>query len=143
MNRFLLAPAYLPLALATLLAVPAASGQACDPEGAWEVVSLTLTDPDGTAREIEIDDPPGLKILSDTHWAFVDLTGDEEAPVSGGGGRYEVEGDTYTEFVTYHAAPQYIGTSIAFECETDGDTWRQSGMLPDSVYLEEVYRRAR
>lgn len=117
--------------------------QACNPVGAWEVASLTFTDPDGTVRVIEIKDPPGLKILSESHWVFVEMTGVEENPTSGGGGTYTVEGTVYTEHVDYHAAQGFIGETISFECRVEGDQWYQTGLLPDGVLLEEVYRRAR
>ena len=116
-------------------------GEDCALEGAWEVVSLTLTDPDGTVNEVAIGDPPGLKIFSPTHWVFVEQPA--EGPVSGGGGRYTVRGNTYTEYVQYHAGRDYVGKTIAFECRVEGDRWYQRGRLPDGVWLEEVYRRAR
>ena len=52
-----------------------ASAQNCDLVGAWEVHALTFTDPDGTVRVVEIGDPPGLKILSETHWVFAAAAG--------------------------------------------------------------------
>ena len=122
---------------------PNGQEQACNPIGAWEVYALTFTDPDGTVREIAIKNPPGLKILSETHWAFVEQNdAASDIPTSGGGGRYSVQGTTYTETVEYHAARDFIGKSLAFDCKTDDEFWYQSGPLPGGTYLEEVYRRA-
>ena len=119
------------------------AGQTCDPIGAWEVESLTFTEKDGTVQEIEIKDPPGLKILSETHWAFVEQNDAENPiPTSGGGGSYVIEGDQYTEIIEYHAARDFIGKRLTFDCKVEGDRWYQSGYLPDGVYLKEVYRRA-
>lgn len=117
--------------------------QHCNVEGAWEVISLRFTDNDGKVTDIDIGDPPGLKILSKTHWAFVELTGEENNPTSGGGGTYRVEGNKYIEFVQYHAATDYIGKIIPFECRVVGDKWYQKGLLPGGTMLEEVYRRAK
>lgn len=137
---------YRPCALlvATLLFVARpADAQPCTPEGAWEVYALTFTDPDGTVRQIEIKDPPGLKILSETHWAFVEQNEEGNAiPTSGGGGTYTVDGNTYTEVVQYHAAREFIGKRLSFACKVEDNRWYQSGLLPDGVRLEEVYRRA-
>ena len=118
-----------------------ARGQNCDVEGSWEVSSVRFTDPDGTVRDVTVGRPPGLKILSPTHWAFVELRAD--STVSAGGGRYEVDGDRYTEWVDYHGGKSYIGKRIDFECRVEEDRWYQDGMLPDGTKLEEVYRRAR
>ncbi len=133
------------LFLFVVLALPYAGSraQSCDPAGAWEVYQLTFTDPDGTVREIDIGDPPGLKVLSQTHWAFVEQNeASNDIPTSGGGGSYTVHGNTYTEVVEYHAARSFIGQSISFDCRVEGDFWYQSGTLPDGTKLDEVYRRA-
>jgi hypothetical protein len=127
-----------------VFAVATGYAQNCNPMGAWEVYALTFTDADGTVRKIEISDPPGLKILSETHWAFVEQNAEGNAiPTSGGGGTYTVDGTTYTERVEYHGARDYIGQSIPFDCNVEGDFWYQSGTLPDGTKLEEVYRRAK
>lgn len=121
----------------------AANAQNCDVVGAWEVFELTFTDPDGTVRDVEIGNPPGLKILSETHWAFVEQNEEgNPVPTSGGGGTYTVDGTTYTETVQYHGARDYIGQVIPFECKVEGDYWYQTGLLPGGTKLEEVYRRA-
>ena len=122
-------------------AAPFAVGQNCDLKGAWEVVSLTLTDSTGTVTEVEIGDPPGLKVLSAEHWVFVEQTSDEASPTSGGGGRYTTNDTTYTEYVDYHTAVSFVGETIAFRCRVEEDRWYQKGILPDGTYLEEVYRR--
>lgn len=120
-----------------------AYAQQCNPVGAWEVYALTFTHPDGTVDKVDIANPPGLKILSKTHWAFVEQNKEGDAiPTSGGGGTYTVEGTTYTETVQYHAARDFIGKSIPFECKVEGDYWYQSGLLPGGTKLEEIYRRA-
>ena len=128
----------------TIAALPrAVSAQACNPIGAWEVYALTFTQPDGTIEEVDISNPPGLKILSETHWAFVEQNEEgNPIPTSGGGGTYTIDGTTYTETVQYHAARDFIGKSIPFECKVEGDFWYQSGVLPGGTKLEEVYRRA-
>lgn len=113
----------------------------CDLEGAWEPISLTLTAPDGTVEEVEIGDPPGLKILSESRWVFVEEAPPEEGNTSGGGGTYVVEDGRYVETVEYHAASSFVGEEIAFDCRTENGRWYQSGELPDGTYLEEVYRR--
>ena len=127
----------------SLIAAPPgiAVAQTCNVEGTWEVHSLRFTEADGEVRDVAVGRPPGLKILSRTHWVFVELRAD--STVSGGGGRYEVDGSQYTEWVEYHGAKGFIGKRIDFECRVEGDRWYQAGMLPGGTKLEEVYRRAK
>lgn len=131
--------------LAGLSLIAAAPGialaQNCDVKGTWEVLSVRFTEVDGMVRDVAVGRPPGLKILSGTHWVFVELRAD--STVSGGGGKYEVDGSRYTEWVDYHGAKDFIGKRIDFKCRVEGDRWYQDGMLPGGTKLEEVYRRAR
>lgn len=125
-----------------LVPVQDARAQNCDLAGAWEVHALTFTAPDGTVEEVEISDPPGLKVLTDGYWVFVEQNApDDPAPTSGGGGRYTVTDSTYTETVLYHAARSYVGETLTFDCRVEGNFWVQSGPLPDGTHLSEVYRR--
>lgn len=104
--------------------------------------ALTFTHADGTVEEVEIADPPGLKLLSKGYWVFVEQNpADDPIPTSGGGGRYTVTDTTYTETVLYHAARSYVGETLTFGCRVEGAFWYQTGMLPDGTHLAEVYRR--
>ena len=113
----------------------------CDLVGAWEPIALRFTDPDGTVRDVEISDSPGIKILSESRWVYVEEGAGDQGPTTGGGGTYRVEGNTYTETVEYHGATSFVGEEIAFDCRTEDGRWYQDGELPDGTYLEEVYRR--
>ena len=130
------------LSLAFVLWIaPTAAGQNCHLEGAWEVVSLKTTQPDGTVSISEIGDPPGLKILSKRHFIFVEQNHEGPVPTSGGGGSYVTNDTTFIETVQYHAARSFIGMELPFHCKVEDDHWYQSGYLPGGTYLEQVYRR--
>ena len=83
-----------------------------------------------------------VKILTDTHFAFGQQVDDSDE-VTAGGGRYTLEGNTYTEIIEYHTSVP-VGIRIPFECRIEGDTWYHTGYIGSGQYqlkLEEVWRR--
>ena len=91
-----------------------------------------------------------IKIVNDTHFAFVnhDLNHgkDSTASFSAGGGRYELSGDTYTEFLEYCSAREWEGNDFKFTVEIRNDTLIQKGVEKiEGIGVErlniEVYRR--
>ncbi|GAB5521088.1 MAG: hypothetical protein RhofKO_33390 [Rhodothermales bacterium] len=114
---------------------------ACDLVGAWEPVELTLTAPDGTVNDVDLGDPPGLKVFSNTRWVWIETGPNASNSTVGAGGRYATTDSTYTESIEYHMSPDLVGQTLTFECEVTPTTWTQRGMLPGGTYLEETYRR--
>jgi hypothetical protein len=105
--------------------------------GSWRLVSS-----DGQAVEAKSADRAPVKILNDTHFAFGFMTA--QGTVYGGGGRYELSGDTFTEIATYHSYPDLIGRRLAFRCELEGDRWHHSGSFTvgaNSFSVDEVWER--
>ncbi|MCE0557004.1 MULTISPECIES: lipocalin-like domain-containing protein [Motilimonas] len=66
-----------------------------------------------------------------------------------GGGRFTLEGETYTEWVEFCSYPNYEGKAISFSLSLDGDTLTQQGPYPlrmlgfaeQDGYVKEVYKR--
>ena len=142
--------------LAGLIATPLAAQSTCKVEGVWELESGSADGKDYPAgsREMKMianghfavfwrdaSTPKELKTVADSLAAFR-LAG-------GGGGRYSVQGSTYTEKIEYFSDPAYVGKSIPFTCRVDGDRFYQTGSIP--VYeggkkvrdskLNEVWKR--
>jgi hypothetical protein len=142
--------------LAAFIAARLAAQSPCKVEGVWELESGSA---DGKAYAVGIHEmkmianghfavfwrdpgtPKELKTVADTLAAF--------RSAGSGGGRYTVQGSTYTEKIEYFVDPAYIGKSIAFTCRVDGDRFRQTGSFPmyeggkkvrDSK-LDEVWKR--
>lgn len=124
------------------LSVPAVYGQTsagteCDVQGAWEMVDIRVIYPDRVDRPQHRQRQ--IKILTPTHFAFGRQADDPEE-VYAGGGRYEVDGNTYTEHIEYHSSAPLVGTAIEFECRVEDDLWYHSGIIGD-FRLEETWRR--
>lgn len=108
--------------------------------GSWVVVNYTgeRPDPDGL--------PTGtagraVKILTSDRFAFGNMSGSD---VFSGGGRYELEGDTYRETIEYHWVPELVGKTVEFDCEIDGDLWYHTGTFRvegRDFRIREVWRR--
>lgn len=110
-------------------------------QGSWVMVY-----PSDASREHSVEDEPDgelpVKILTDTHFAF-GSTGPDWT-LYAGGGRYELDGDTYTETIAYHFNPKLVGKTLSFTCRLDGDRWYHTGIFEvdgDHFHIEEIWRR--
>lgn len=89
-------------------------------EGAWEVIYTKYVYPDTTVESSQIVNP-NVKLLTKKHFAFGRQSGENQ--ISGGGGQYTYDGDTYTEHIKYHNYPGIAGTSLEMKSEIEGDLW--------------------
>jgi ketosteroid isomerase-like protein len=149
--RFLIA------ATATACLASPSLGQVCSPEGVWQVVSAKV---DGQAMPTDLQQ---VKLITNGRFTWVSGSADSvnttPAKASGelrafktmwsGGGTYIVQGNTYTESIEYFPDVNWIGLTLPFTCQTDGDRFVQTGALPvfendrkvRDVRIEETYRR--
>ena len=118
--------------------------------GTWQLISGTLIEKADTTITDYTKGIRMIKIVNDTHFAFVnhDLNHgkDSTASFSAGGGRYELSGDTYTEFLEYCSAREWEGNDFKFTVEIRNDTLIQKGVEKiEGIGVErlniEVYRR--
>lgn len=100
--------------------------------GTWQLISGTLIEKADTTVTDYTKGISMIKIVNDTHFAFVnhDLNHgkDSTASFSAGGGRYELTGDTYTEFLEYCSAREWEGNEFKFSIEIRNDTLIQKGI---------------
>jgi hypothetical protein len=98
--------------------------------GSWQLVSSVYIKKDTVIH----NDLPGtsmIKILNDTHFAFMQHTVDKTDTTGifgGGGGTYTLKDNQYTEHVEYCSARPYEGNDFEFTIEFRGDTLVQSGV---------------
>lgn len=98
--------------------------------GSWRLLSSVYIKKDTVIH----NDPPGtsmIKILNDTHFAFMQHTVDKTDTTgifAGGGGTYTLQDNRYTEHVEYCSARSYEGNNFEFTIEFHGDTLVQSGV---------------
>ena len=113
--------------------------------GAWRMIAHRTIQGDVVTETLKMGEEPEpgywqTKILTDTHFAFGRQTDDGEDVIAGGG-RYYVDGDTYTEVIEYHTSAPLVGTRIPFEWRIDEQGyWHHTGTV-GSLYLHEVYER--
>ena len=142
----------LPMGLLLALLVNCAGERESKLEGVWELVSAKYTSPDTTIVTTPTDWKQ-IKVITKSHFVFVG-----QEPVRGkfrgiptdaellaaartffaGGGTYTLVGDTYTENLQFFFNPNYVGHSVPYKCQMEGDRWIQSGIYPaKSIGLKE------
>jgi hypothetical protein len=101
-------------------------------EGTWQLISGTLIEKGDTTVTDYTKGRSMIKVINKTHFAFLnhDLNKglDSMAVFVAGGGPYKLEGDQYTEYLTYCSDRQWEGNEFHFTVEVDGDTLIQSGV---------------
>jgi hypothetical protein len=110
-------------------------------EGAWEITYSKYVYPDTTYENTQFTNPP-IKLLTKKHYAFGSQAGENK--ISGGGGEYLYEGDTFTSFPKYHTAPGMVGNKIDFNSKIDGDLWTLKWVYKNDtlqVDLTEIWKR--
>lgn len=99
-------------------------------KGSWKLLSSVYIKKDTVIH----NDLPGtsmIKILNDTHFAFLQHTDDKTdstGTFGGGGGTYTLNGDHYTENLVYCSARAYEGNAFEFTISFHGDTLVQEGV---------------
>jgi hypothetical protein len=106
-------------------------------DGAWRLVSSK--DPSsGQLRAV----PQGIemtKLLVGGRFAWA-VVQDGKA-IAGAGGQFTVEGDTYTETVTYAVADNQqplVGKSFKFTAKVEGGKWHHTGTLKVGDARQEI-----
>jgi len=101
--------------------------------GTWQLISGTLIENGDTnvtdyTRGIRM-----IKIINDSHFAFLnhDLNKGKDSVAAqfvAGGGRFELNGDKYTEHLEYCSDRQWEGNDFVFSVAIQNDTLTQRGV---------------
>lgn len=101
-------------------------------QGTWRLISGTIIENGDTTVTDYTTDRSMIKIINQTHFSFLnhDLNNgkDSTASFSAGGGRYNLNGETYKEFLEYCSDRQWEGNEFEFTVEIVGDTLVQRGI---------------
>lgn len=101
-------------------------------EGTWKLLSGTLIEKGDTSITDYTRGVSFIKLINATHFAFLqhDLNQgrDSGAVFIAGGGRYSLEGDSYTEHLEYCSARNWEGNDFNFQISIKGDTLIQTGV---------------
>ena len=96
--------------------------------GSWKLISGTLIEKGDTVVTDYTTDRSFVKIINDTHFAFLTHTLRKDTTDFGaGGGTYAFDGKNYTEHLEYCNAKEWEGHDFNFTIEINGDTLIQSG----------------
>ncbi len=109
--------------------------------GAWEMTYSKYIYPDTTYETTQFA-IPNVKLLTKKHYAFGRQLA--EGKISGGGGEYSYEGDTFTSYPKYHSNPFMVGNTIVFNSKIEGDLWTISySAKADTITVEatEIWKR--
>ncbi|SEB05947.1 lipocalin-like domain-containing protein [Pedobacter hartonius] len=101
-------------------------------KGTWKLVSGTKVSKGLTTFTDYTKDQQMIKIINDTHFAFLrhNIKPDAEGKnkFDAGGGRYQLAGDQYTEFLDYYNDRNWEGKKFTFKVTIKNDTLIQTGI---------------
>ena len=102
-------------------------------DGTWQLISGTFIENGDTTETDYTRDIQMIKIINDSHFAFLnhDLNKGKDslaAQFVAGGGRYELNGDQYTEHLEYCSDRQWEGNDFVFTVTIKNDTLTQRGI---------------
>jgi hypothetical protein len=111
--------------------------------GTWQLVSTKY----GDARDMS-DYPKEhrrLKMITATHFIWVDYDTTTKKIASSAGGPYSLRDGAYTESIEFvgDGMETYLGKKQVFTIRIDGDKLFQSGQLSDGLKIEEVWQRVK
>jgi len=98
-------------------------------QGTWKLLTGTLIEKGDTTVTDYTKDKSFIKIINDSHFAFLSHTlRKDTTDFSAGGGRYTLTGNNYTEHLEYCSAKEWEGHDFPFTVTIKGDTLIQSGV---------------
>jgi hypothetical protein len=98
-------------------------------QGTWKLLMGTLVENGKTTITDYTTNLSFIKIINDSHFAFLQHdTRKDSTNFSAGGGRYELNGDKYTEHLEYCNAKEWEGHDFSFMITIKGDTLIQQGV---------------
>jgi hypothetical protein len=100
--------------------------------GTWKLITGTLIEKGKTTVTDYTTKVSFIKILNDTHFAFLqhdlDKGKDSSAVFVAGGGHYSLKDSLYTEHLEYCSARNWEGNDFSFTVSIKGDTLIQKGI---------------
>ncbi len=122
-------------------------------EGVWEKVSGKSVSPDTTIETTQVD-RKAIKVITKSYFVTISHNlnrpkfseGGTDAELltayntfSANGGKYTLEGDTYTEHLEFFLNPNFENVSVSFKYQVKGDQLIISGTMPlKSLGLSDV-----
>ena len=98
-------------------------------KGTWKLLTGILIEKGETVVTDYTTDKSFIKIINDSHFAFLSHTlRKDTTDFSAGGGSYTLTGNNYTEHLEYCNAKEWEGHDFSFTVTITGDTLVQTGV---------------
>ena len=98
-------------------------------KGTWKLLTATIIEKGDTTVTDYTKDRSFIKIINDSHFAFLNHTlRKDTTDFSAGGGAYSLKGNNYTERLEYCSAKEWEGHDFPLTVTITGDTLVQSGV---------------
>jgi hypothetical protein len=98
-------------------------------KGTWKLLTGILIEKGDTVVTDYTTDKSFIKIINDSHFAFLSHTLKKDTTdFSAGGGSYTLTGNNYTEHLEYCNAKEWEGHDFSFTVTITGDTLVQTGV---------------
>ena len=111
--------------------------------GTWTPVSTKY----GDAKDFSDfpKDRQRLKMITATHFLWVEYDTKTKKVLSSAGGPYSLRDGAYTETIEFvgDGMEPYLAKKQVFTIKIDGDKLFQSGQLSDGLKIEEIWQRAK
>ena len=92
--------------------------------GAWQLVSGEYVGEDGKLAQYKDMKLKSMKVLTDKHFSFISMKGDEFW--ASGGGTYIFDKEKYTEIPVHTSYEVELGIRYTFKYRLEGDKWFNS-----------------
>lgn len=96
--------------------------------GTWKLLRGTLIENGKSTVTDYTGSTSFIKIINDSHFAFLQHGKDSTSPFVAGGGTYELKDSTYTEHLEYCNDRKWEGNDFSFHVSMHGDTLVQRGI---------------
>ena len=107
--------------------------------GTWELISGEYTDNEGNSKDYGELNLRSLKVITQTHFSFVTMSGDKFW--SSGAGSFTYTNSEYIESPLYTSFNAPEGTKYVFKFRFDGDKWFSSRWEDGKRVEYEVWKK--
>jgi hypothetical protein len=107
--------------------------------GTWKLISGEYIDHEGNLVSYEKLNLRSLKVISETHFSFVTMSGDKFW--SSGSGTFNYTNSEYIESPLYTSYNSPKGKQYVFKYKIDGETWFSSRWKNEKRVEYEVWQR--
>jgi hypothetical protein len=108
--------------------------------GTWKLVSFKY----GDRKEQAVSDAfQRVKLITKTHFAWVEYSTNKKIVTDSAGGRCEIDGEYYIENIDFAGAGMtgYLGKKQTFKLKFNGNKMYLSGNLSDNLQIDEVWMK--